>query len=79
MKRDEKFNLINELSMAVTNKTVFEHELGDGRIEYVANTNTLKVNEQAALDLNANNQTEKKAETEEEIFARIYAQRKTNQ
>ncbi|MDE7425544.1 MAG: hypothetical protein K2N51_17935 [Lachnospiraceae bacterium] len=79
MKRDEKFNLINELSMAVTDKTVFEHELGDGRIEYVANTNTLKVNEQAALDLNANNQTEKKAETEEEIFARIYAQRKTNQ
>lgn len=79
MKRDEKFNLINELSMAVTDKTVFEHELGDGRIEYVANTNTLKVNEQAALNLNAKNQPEKKAETEEEIFARIYAQRKTNQ
>ena len=60
MKRDEKFNLINELSMAVTNKTVFEHELGDGRIEYVANTNTLRVNEQAALALNANNHPEKK-------------------
>lgn len=79
MKRDEKFNLINELSVAVTDKTVFEHELGDERIEYVANTNTLKVNEQTGSDLNVNNQPEKKAETEEDIFARIYAQRKTNE
>lgn len=79
MKRDEKFNLVNELSMAVTDKTVFEHELGNGRIEYVANTNTLKVNEQTDFTPDDNNQPEKNTETEEEIFAKIYAQRKTNQ
>lgn len=79
MKRDKRFNLVNELSMAVTDKTVFEHELGDERLEYLANTNTLKVNEQTSFNLNNSNQIEKKAETEEEIFAKIYAQRKTKQ
>lgn len=79
MKRDRKFNLVNELSMAVTDKTVFEHELGDERLEYLANTNTLKVHEQTSFNLNDNSQTEKNKETEEEIFAKIYAQRKTKQ
>lgn len=79
MKRDKKFNLVNELSVAITEKTVFEHELGDERLEYLANTNTLKVNGETALNLNNNSQTEKNSETEEEIFAKIYAQRKTKQ
>lgn len=75
MKRDKKFDLVNELSVALTEKTVFEHELGGGRSEFQANTNTLKVNEQATLNQNANNHSEKN--TEEEIFAKLYAQRKT--
>ena len=44
MKRDEKFELINELSMAVTEQTVYDKVLNKGRVEYLANTNTLKIN-----------------------------------
>lgn len=77
MKRDEKFNLINELSVAVTDKTVFDHELGNDRLEYLANTNTLKINKQQQIkDLNSDS-VEKLQETEEELFARIYQQRKS--
>ena len=43
MKRDEKFELINELSMAVTEQTVYDKVLNKGRVEYLANTNTLKI------------------------------------
>lgn len=57
MKREERFDLINELSKAVTEKTVYEH----------------------ANLMNGSKQTEKIADTEEEIFAKIYEQRKTKQ
>lgn len=74
MKREEKFGLINELSKAVTDKTVYEHELHDDRVEYLANTRTLKINKN--VDLSKTDDTrEVQAETEEELFARIYAQR----
>lgn len=74
MKREEKFGLINELSKAVTDKTVYEHELRDDRVEYLANTRTLKINKN--VDLSKTDDTkEVQAETEEELFARIYAQR----
>lgn len=77
MKRDEKFNLINELSVAVTDKTVYEHELKDDRVEYLANTKALKIN--GALDLKrADEGKVLEEESEEEIFARIYAERKSS-
>lgn len=77
MKRDEKFNLINELSMAVTDKTVYDHELKDDRVEYLANTNTLKIN--GALDIHKDEKNKlPEEESEEEIFARIYAERKAS-
>lgn len=74
MKREEKLGLINELSKAVTDKTVYEHELHDDRVEYLANTRTLKINKN--VDLTQTNETKVlPEETEEELFARIYAQR----
>ena len=75
MEREKKFGLVNELSKAVTDKTVYEHELSKGRVEYVANTRTLKINKDVAFS----QETEAKEiehETEEELFARIYEQRK---
>ena len=75
MERDEKFGLINELSKAVTDKTVYEHELSKGRVEYLANTRTLKINKNVAFPQEAETK-EIQHETEEEIFARIYEQRK---
>ena len=67
MKRDEKFNLINELSVAVTDKTVYDHELKDDRVEYLANTKALKIN--GALDLKrADEGKVLEEETEEEIL-----------
>lgn len=74
MKREEKFGLINELSKAVTDKTVYEHELHDDRVEYLANTRTLRINKDVDLS-KADEEKEVQTETEEEIFARIYAQR----
>ena len=73
-KREEKLGLINELSKAVTDKTVYEHELHDDRVEYLANTRTLKINKN--VDLSQVNETKEiETETEEELFAKIYAQR----
>lgn len=75
MKRDEKFDLVNELSMAVTDQTVYDKVLKKDRVEYLANTNTLKINGQLKED--KLEQVQKiEEETEEELFARIYAQRK---
>jgi len=74
LKREEKFGLINELSKAVTDKTVYEHELHDDRVEYLANTRTLKINKNVDLS-SADEAKEVQTETEEELFARIYAQR----
>ncbi len=74
MKREEKFGLINELSKAVTDKTVYEHELHDDRVEYLANTRTLKINKNIDLS-KIEDKKEVQAETEEELFAKIYAQR----
>ena len=74
MERDEKFGLINELSKAVTDKTVYEHELSKGRVEYLANTRTLKINKNVAFS--QEEAKEIQHETEEELFARIYEQRK---
>lgn len=74
LKREEKLGLINELSKAVTDKTVYEHELHDDRVEYLANTRTLKINKN--VDLSQVNETKEiETETEEELFAKIYAQR----
>ena len=76
MKRDEKFELINELSMAVTEQTVYDKVLNKGRVEYLANTNTLKINKHYKEP--EQEKTIKHEEvTEEELFARIYAQRKS--
>lgn len=74
LKREEKFGLINELSKAVTDKTVYEHELHDDRVEYLANTRTLKINKDVELS-RTDEPKEIQTETEEELFARIYAQR----
>lgn len=75
MKRDEKFDLVNELSMAVTDQTVYDKVLKKDRVEYLANTNTLKINGQLKED--KPEQVQKiEEESEEELFARIYAQRK---
>ncbi|MBQ1688170.1 MAG: hypothetical protein II073_02685 [Lachnospiraceae bacterium] len=75
MERDHKFDLINQLSVAVTDETVYDKVLEKERVEYLANTNALKINgkpeskkeEKETIDVE---------ETEEELFARIYAQRK---
>lgn len=75
MKRDERFHLVNELSKAVTDKTVYEHELGNDRLEYLANTNTLKVKGKN-LKMTEQSKPQKKQETEEEVLAKLYAQRK---
>lgn len=75
VEREKKFGLINELSKAVTDKTVYEHELSKGRVEYVANTRTLKINKDVAFSQETETQ-EIEHETEEELFARIYEQRK---
>lgn len=74
MKREKKFGLINELSKAVTDKTVYEHELHDDRVEYLANTRTLKINKNIDLS-KLDEKKEVQAETEEELFAKIYEQR----
>lgn len=74
MKRDEKFKLVNELSMAVSDQTVYDQVLEKSRVEYLANTNALKIN--GALDLKKNEPEKLKDESEEELFARIYEQRK---
>lgn len=72
MKREEKFQLVNELSKAVTDKTVYEHVLehGTGRGEQHQGTSldskNTKLN-QEHLD-----------KQEEELFAKIYQQRKND-
>lgn len=75
MERQLKFDLVNELSKAVTDKDVYQNDVHQKRVEYVQNTRTLRVNKQEKID--AQEQVaEVKKETEEEIFARLYAQRK---
>ena len=75
MKRDDKFQLVNELSKAVTDKTVYEHALGIERIEYQANTKNIKVNHDVKIKENTTKDTN--LQTEEEIFAKLYAQKKS--
>ncbi|MBQ3601359.1 MAG: hypothetical protein II992_09205 [Lachnospiraceae bacterium] len=75
MKRDDKFQLVNELSKAVTDKTVYEHALGTERLEYHANTNTLKINGSVGIEKEEKKVDEK--QVEEEIFAKLYEQRKS--
>lgn len=75
MKRDDKFKLVDELSKAVTDKSVYEHKLGKNRVEYIANTNALKINGMMK-EQKLNDKIDLKQETEEEVFARIYAERK---
>ena len=75
MKRDDKFQLVNELSKAVTDKTVYEHALGTERLEFHANTNTLKINGNVGLQQEEKQVDEK--QLEEEIFAKLYQQRKS--
>lgn len=78
MKREKRFELVNELSKAVTDQTVYDHTLGKERLEYLANTNTLKINEEQRKKIKEESEQKiEKQETEEEIFARIYAQRKS--
>ena len=71
MKRDKRFDLVNELSKAVMDKTVYEHTLGTG-------------DDAGAFKMNANGPKTSEAEQkkqqqkeEQEILEKLYAQRKT--
>lgn len=65
MKRDEKFHLVNELSKAVTDKTVYEHLLQH-------NSGTEESKKMTDKQLSRENL----AKQEQELFDKIYQQRK---
>ncbi|MBQ3782642.1 MAG: hypothetical protein II838_04240 [Lachnospiraceae bacterium] len=75
MERHEKFNLVNELSKAVTDRDVYQNELGSKRVEYLANTNTLKINKNFHQE-EVEQEVSIRKESEEEIFQKLLAQRK---
>ena len=72
MKRDKRFDLVNELSKAVMDKTVYEHTLGTGEDDtgsFKMNTNRSKGSKEEKKK-----QQQKK---EQEILEKLYAQRKS--
>ena len=71
MKRDKRFDLVNELSKAVMDKTVYEHTLGTGddASSFKMNTNSQKLSKEE--------HKKQQQKEEQEILEKLYAQRKS--
>lgn len=72
MKRDKRFDLVNELSKAVMDKTVYEHTLGTGDDD----TGAFKMNA-SGPKVSKEEQKKQKQKEEQEILEKLYAQRKS--